>query len=379
MRFGFVCPRFHHIPSGGIDSSTVQYAKALCDAGHEVHAITTKVAQSGSEVWNEIRVHHCPLTHLRGFSRFFPGVYESFQLARALLGLHREHRFDLIEIPNWEGIGAFAAAMQLPVAVRHHTSTIDSQSAQDARISWQLRCLAILENASGFWARANIVHSTYHASKVRTLLGHASLVRIPHVIPGSCQRVSPATGARPFVLSVGTLMPRKGSLTLMKVATEFLQALPDWELRLAGIDPEGSHQSYVAQNCPDSVAQRIIFEGYVNDSRLSDLYDNCEIYVTTSLFESFGLTLLEAMKRGKPVVATNAGALPELVVNAQSGFLFEPSDAHVASAKIVELARNPQLRTTMGDQAVRIAREYSDMDALRRNYECLAMSLKVEE
>ncbi len=379
MRFCFVCPRFHLVPYGGIDSSTVTYARALALAGHEVHAVTTKVSPAGNEVWNGIQIHHRPLSHLSGFSRLFPGLNESFQLARSLQALNRSHSFDLIEIPNWEGIGAFSTMSWLPIVVRHHTSTFDSISAQDAQLTWTLRCLVTLEKAAGFWASANIVHSHYHALKLKSVLDPSSCVQIPHVIPGDCLAVKPDPGLTPFILSVGTLMPRKGSFTLMDAASEFLLALPEWELRLGGLDPNGMHQAYVHKHFSKSIADRIYFEGYVSESRLSELYANCEIYVTTSLFESFGLTLLEAMRRGKPVVASNAGALPELVVDQRTGFLFEPGNAQQAATRIVELAQNPKIRNSMGDRALLIARQHSDIGSLCANYESLARRLSAHQ
>jgi glycosyltransferase involved in cell wall biosynthesis len=76
--------------------------------------------------------------------------------------------------------------------------------------------------------------------------------------------------------------------------------------------------------------------------------------------EGLGTSLLDAMAAAKPIVATTAGGIPEVVVNGETGFLAEPHDHARIAASIVRLLRDPALRARMGEAALaRVRRQFS--------------------
>ena len=75
----------------------------------------------------------------------------------------------------------------------------------------------------------------------------------------------------------------------------------------------------------EPLAGKIIFIGYVDEVTLKKFYSLCNVYVCPSRLEGFGLTILEAFAAGKPVVATNVGAIPELLQE-KNGMLVEKED-----------------------------------------------------
>jgi glycosyltransferase involved in cell wall biosynthesis/ADP-heptose:LPS heptosyltransferase len=362
------------VPYGGIDSSTVNYANALAAQGHEVHAVATKAAPGCDFMEGGVFVHNRPIHFTRVASRLMPGWPESMQLAWGLLQLHRQFHFDMIEIPNWEGLGAMPALMGLPIAIRHHTSTEDSLRAQGVPMSFLQTSLARLESLSSRWARANIVHNQYHARKVSARGDLRGISVIPHVLPGEC-REARSTAPCPVVLSVGSLMARKGSDIMLAAAEIFLKQLPGWKLHLVGTDAGCQYEEKFRQRAAPEIVARVVFEGFLGEELLNDRYRDSDIYLTTSLFESFGLPCLEAMKRGKPLVATNAGALPELVHHGVNGFLCEPGDAAGFAAHVVRLAEDEVLRREMGLKSLALAEQHSDMEDVCRKYQKIPLSL----
>ncbi len=129
-----------------------------------------------------------------------------------------------------------------------------------------------------------------------------------------------ANGGPPYALFVGALQPRKDPTVLVEAL-----ALTEGDLRLALVGPE----KHGVEEVREAVArlgleERVDFLGYVEREHLAELYRGAACFVLPSKWEGLGLTVLEAMASGTPVVATTAGALPE--VTADAAVLVEPGD-----------------------------------------------------
>src|SRR5439155_10747587 len=113
---------------------------------------------------------------------------------------------------------------------------------------------------------------------------------------------------QPFVLSTGTLEPRKNLQRLI----EAFARLPD-ELRrkhlLVLVGPRGWEESEIVRQAE---AEGVRLLGHVPDEDLGALYRLCTVFCYPSLYEGFGLPVLEAMQAGAPVVTSNVSSLPEV-------------------------------------------------------------------
>jgi glycosyltransferase involved in cell wall biosynthesis len=92
----------------------------------------------------------------------------------------------------------------------------------------------------------------------------------------------------------------------------------------------------------------IINIGHLDLAHLVMAYNRCDIFLSASRLEGFGLSVAEAMACGKPVVATNGSSLPELVIEGKAGFLCKMDDVRGFAEKIRYLGENEQERRTMG-------------------------------
>lgn len=149
---------------------------------------------------------------------------------------------------------------------------------------------------------------------------------------------------------IGSIEPHKGLITLVR-AMSIIQAqgIP-FKLIVVGDVPSrvrpdyfGSVGRLVSQL---GLAEQIIFEGFQTDvlSRLIAF----DIVVVPSLEESFGRVAVEAMLTGKPVVASNVGALPEVVLDGETGLLVEPQSPQALASAICKLIASPELREELG-------------------------------
>ncbi len=114
------------------------------------------------------------------------------------------------------------------------------------------------------------------------------------------------------------------------------------------------------------IADRVSFAGFQSD--IGPYYDLMELSVLTSLSEGLSMTLLESMEHGVPVVCTRAGGNPELVADGVTGYLVPPRDVPTFAARVVELLRDPSLRTRMGREGRRVVEERFDIATTAERY-----------
>ncbi len=105
------------------------------------------------------------------------------------------------------------------------------------------------------------------------------------------------------------------------------------------------------------VSENVIFTGFVQDSDLLHLYNGAEVVVVPSYDEGFGLPALEAMACGTPVVASYAGALPEVV--GEAGRFFNPYASEELANHLQELLEHESLRRELGRKGLRRAQQFS--------------------
>lgn len=178
--------------------------------------------------------------------------------------------------------------------------------------------------------------------------------------------------SREYVLVVGSLEPRKNLARLFRAWGEIQSRLPK-NLWLVVVGAQGSSKVFSKismQNLPP----RVFLAGRVNDASLAVLYAGASIFVYISLYEGFGLPLLEAMASGVPVVAGNRSSLPEVVSDA--GLLVDPEDAHKIAEAIQTLIENPGLRQDLSCRGLARAKQYSWDRTARATWNVLASAAR---
>jgi len=105
------------------------------------------------------------------------------------------------------------------------------------------------------------------------------------------------------------------------------------------------------------IADSVRFLGY--QSNTGSHLDDCDVLLMTSVFEAHANVPLEAMAHGRPVIATAADGVQESFTDGREGFLVPLGDAQALGARIVQLARDPELRARMGAQGRLRARDFN--------------------
>jgi len=173
----------------------------------------------------------------------------------------------------------------------------------------------------------------------------------------------------PVVMYLGSFIPIKGCLYLIKAARLIKDVYPDVKFVFMHFYTD---QTYLKQcwELIDSLQlnDSIYYLGSVPHRYVADILSGCDVYLHTSFSESLGRSVLEAMACGKPVVASETGAIPEFVKPSKTGFLAKPGTPEDYAKKVIELLGDSTIRKEVGKRAREIVKaEYSlDVTAKKR-------------
>jgi glycosyltransferase involved in cell wall biosynthesis len=174
-------------------------------------------------------------------------------------------------------------------------------------------------------------------------------------------------GGRPLIGTVCRLVePKKGLTVLLEAVAKIKQdgAAPDFQLVIVGEGP--AEQDLRAQAVRLGIDAHIVFLGVRRDvHRVLPLLD---VFVLPSLYEGFGIAILEAMAAARPVVATTVGGIPEFVRDGETGMLVKPGDAVSLAQALALLLSQPARACRMGLKGQQIVREsFGIADVVRQH------------
>jgi glycosyltransferase involved in cell wall biosynthesis len=162
---------------------------------------------------------------------------------------------------------------------------------------------------------------------------------------------------------LGRLDKLKGQHILLRAVPEVLKQHPNVIFLIAGDETEGEHgyKEYLLKLC-----RTLDIERYVKYLPFTDdvprLMAALDVFVLPSFSETFGLVVVEAMAMQRPIIATNAGGLPEIITNGKTGLLINPHDATAVAWAIHRVLSDSVLRSSLGHLAREEALKRYDFD-----------------
>ncbi len=169
---------------------------------------------------------------------------------------------------------------------------------------------------------------------------------------------------RPTILYMGRLVPKKGVHILIRAMSHVVKKYPDALLLIGG---KGKMKTFLSSYASTlGLKENVRFLGYVPDSLLPNLYLSSNVFVlpsTTS--ESFGITLLEAMASGTPVIGSNVGGIPDVIHDC--GLIVEPGNPKKLSDAIITLLDDENLRKKLGKKGRKRVEEKYSWDIVGKN------------
>jgi glycosyltransferase involved in cell wall biosynthesis len=321
-----------------------------------------------------------------------PGGRGSYvrELLRALSELPAGDELHLFARRRWEGLGADARWRFVPGrepvwnvrAARAANTSCDVYFTTDSQLTaWFLRVPSVLlvhdliafdrarvpNRRDSLIQRATLPPALRRAAAVvchseataRDLSQRFPGLRAPVEVVGlaAAERFSPDGPARErgYVLAVGTLEPRKNLPRLIEAYAGLPESVRQGRpLLLAGAVGWDAEETLAAASRHDGLVRRL---GYVPDAELPALYRGADLVCYVSLYEGFGLPVLEAMGCGAAVLASNAASIPE--VGGDAIRYADPHDVESIRAGLRSLLDDPSVRAELGRRAAERARAFS--------------------
>jgi glycosyltransferase involved in cell wall biosynthesis len=166
---------------------------------------------------------------------------------------------------------------------------------------------------------------------------------------------------------VGRLAAQKGILPMLDAIDIFFREYANSQLVLVGTgDLEKKARAFVLKNGWQS---RVHFLGFRND--VADLMSQFDVLLVPSLWEGFGLVLIEAMAAGTPCIATRVSSIPEIVDHDENGILISPGDKDELLNALREVVCSPEILRRLGDAGQQKVREIFSEERMIAHYEQL--------
>ncbi len=157
-----------------------------------------------------------------------------------------------------------------------------------------------------------------------------------------------------LLMTVGRLHVQKGHCYLIKAISKVQKEFPKVKLLVIGKGEEENNLKKLVKTL--DLTDKIVFIGLSSD--IEKILAIAELFLLPSLWEGLPNALLEAMAAGKPVLATEVGGIPELVVRGETGILIPPRDSDVLATAIIDLLRNKLKAKDMGEAGRTRAEEH---------------------
>jgi glycosyltransferase involved in cell wall biosynthesis len=262
-----------------------------------------------------------------------------------------------------------ARALTAPIiALCHHPLYLEtglSDERREALRASEARALALA---------SRIVVTSAHTRETLAREFAAPEAKITVALPGidRCRRAHGSGGVAVALLAVGALIPRKAFATLV----EALASLGDgWRLRIAGPAPHApTKNALVEVIARHGLGERVALLGEADDEGIEHLFDESDVFVSSSLYEGYGIALAEALAHGLPIVMTTGGAAADTIPDA-AALKVAPGDVDALRDALRRIIADDELRARLAEASWRAGQELSRWENAAQTIARVALEL----
>lgn len=356
-----VTQQYRNVISGvGLHANNL--TKALLDAGHTLTLLVPEDQAPQIALPNLMVVTVKKPRFSQSQARW---ISLSFSFNAALRKLEAKTNFDLIHFtdaresffcsPRAPMIGhvndTYSAELKTPLEYRKHYPDWLVRwlyySAVHFLESRKLRRLKLIAANSRFTAETIIQAYPNTVSKVRHCYKTVDVGRYQQIREN--REAAPPDPAQPVILFVGSNMHRKGVPDLIKAAPGVMADHPQARFVIVGNDKSVDRLKVLCAKL--GVSQNVEFAGWKSQQDLLSYYQRATVFAMPSLTEALGVTFLEAMAAGVPVIGTNVGGIPEIIQDGFNGLLVSVESPGSLAGAINRLLADESLRKQLAKNA----------------------------
>jgi glycosyltransferase involved in cell wall biosynthesis len=339
---------------GGLEKLIIEFARHTDRARFAPMVVT--IGGRGL-LADEVETLDCPVISLN----LPPGVRSRVWSIAQMARLFRRERVGVLHTHSGGPLlfGAPAARLaKVPrvVHTRHHGPDLGSSRRAFAGMAFAARWVDCVACVADDGAR-RAAEEGIDASKIKTVWNGIDLDRFAFR--------GPAPGGPAVV--VARLNPEKDVETLLRASAIVARQLPEYRLEIAGDGPSRTALESLAKEL--NLGEQAKFLGRVDD--VPALLSRASMLVLPSRMEGISLTLLEAMARGLPCVATRVGGNPEVVIDGETGLLVAAEDPESLARAIQTLWDNPERAKALGHAGRARAERHFDIRRTVATYESI--------
>ena len=356
---------------GGIQTVVRQILQGLDTAEFESHVCTIRSHKAeenlpalGNHSWHSLRID--------GRLTLWNRLLAIIRLRRIMLKV----RPDVMHLHSGQAWYAFIAGLglRIPYVMEMHYSPGSKQASH--AIDWIEQKAA--RNPSVF----TIVHSSEVKERTASFLPKPPkrLELIPLAInfshynrfliePRAWRQKNSLSISSSLVFCAARLVPVKNFRLFLYTAKLVINKHPDAIFVIAGSGPDLAKLQDHARQL--DISANVHWLGPLHGKELVDAYHAADVFLSTSDYEGFGLTLVEAMAAGKPVVSTAVGGTIDIVVDGETGRLCPAGNAESLAAAVLELLNDPVKAKAWGQCGQERARTLFDLPAFQEDFQSI--------
>ena len=287
-----------------------------------------------------------------------------------LLRFIRRNQIDVINIHYPAGCLFYLALCRRMLGVKLITSVHGADIFPDGTPGEQLsRALRLVLNSSDLIVAPSRSFQRMFSTAYPDLAGKTTFIH-NGVDFAELNRQSSATKVSdtvPYIFCISAYKEQKAIDVLLRAFKRVHEVDPAVKLVIVGPGPLRNAFARLAVSL--GIQSHIELHGPKDRAEVMALLQGCKVFVLPSRFETFGIVILEAMAFRKPVVATTAGGIPEIIENGKSGLLVQPDDPDALAESLIKLLMDEALQLRLGDTGYAMAHERFGSDQTAAKYE----------
>jgi N-acetyl-alpha-D-glucosaminyl L-malate synthase BshA len=365
MRIGITCyPTF-----GGSGVVATELGIALAKAGDDVHFISYAMPSRLNALRERVHFHEVTVTPYPLFDPYPP---YTLALATKMAEVASYERLDVLHvhyaIPH--AISAHLAREILggtpPFITTLHGTDITLVGRDPSYLPITKFGIEVSDGVTAVseWLKAETTKNFDTQKEIDVIPNFVDPARFQKQRKAICQMFGDSTDR--MICHVSNFRPVKRVMDVMEVFARVTREVPS-RLLMIGDGPDRSRAEAFARD--RRLRDRVFFLG--NVPNLEELVGGCDLFLLPSEAESFGMAALEAMASEVPVITTNSGGLPEVVIEGETGYLLPVGDIEGMAERAIEILRNTELAARMGTNGRELASSRFNVHEIVPRYRAL--------